>query len=72
MDKSAIEAFLSTFTESEFKQLSDPGKLPLRFDNTDQEINFIAVLSLLNFGHGYRRELHAAVGRVMHRIYIDR
>ncbi|KAI9466528.1 hypothetical protein BX667DRAFT_504387 [Coemansia mojavensis] len=38
-------------------------KLPLVFDNMAQELNLIALLDLLQFGSGYRKELHTATGR---------
>lgn len=37
--------------------------MPLLFDSKSQEINFIALLQLLNFGSGYRKELHEITGR---------
>ncbi|KAJ2309557.1 hypothetical protein IWW54_003666, partial [Coemansia sp. RSA 2705] len=38
-------------------------KLPLVFDNMAQELNFIAVLDLLQLGSGFRAELHYAANR---------
>ncbi|KAJ2790128.1 hypothetical protein H4R20_007065 [Coemansia guatemalensis] len=38
-------------------------KLPLVFDNMAQELNLISLLDLLQFGSGFRRELHEATGR---------
>ncbi|KAJ2455819.1 hypothetical protein EV183_000434, partial [Coemansia sp. RSA 2336] len=38
-------------------------KLPLVFDNMAQELNLIALLDLLQFGSGYRKELHKATDR---------
>ena len=35
-------------------------RFPLSFGTLESEINFWCVLGLLNFGSGYRRELHAA------------
>jgi hypothetical protein len=37
--------------------------MPLVFDSKSQEINFISLLQLLNFGSGYRKELHEITGR---------
>jgi hypothetical protein len=36
---------------------------PVKFDNAKQELNFLSVLSLLNFCSGYRAPLHALTGR---------
>ena len=33
----------------------------VRFDNLEDEVNFLAVMSLLCFGSGYRNELHTKV-----------
>ncbi|KAJ2830148.1 hypothetical protein IWW50_000452 [Coemansia erecta] len=38
-------------------------KMPLVFDSMALELNFIAILDLLQLGSGYRKELHAANGR---------
>jgi hypothetical protein len=35
----------------------------LKFDNAKQELNFLSILSLLNFCSGYRAPLHALTGR---------
>lgn len=37
--------------------------VPLNFDSQSDELNYISVLSLLNFGSGYRTPLHAQTGR---------
>ncbi|KJE98201.1 hypothetical protein CAOG_008199 [Capsaspora owczarzaki ATCC 30864] len=66
VDSSALDRFVSSsssFTEAAFDALARPTRLPLRFDTLDQELNLHCVLALLNFGHGFRRELHAAVDR---------
>ncbi|KAI9206030.1 uncharacterized protein BJ171DRAFT_498443 [Polychytrium aggregatum] len=61
----SIDQFLSTFDVNLFKDLTntEPFRVPLRFDSIEAEINFIALLDLLNFGSGWRVELHNAVGR---------
>ncbi|KAJ1966468.1 hypothetical protein GGI12_000043 [Dipsacomyces acuminosporus] len=38
-------------------------KLPLRFDSISQEMDFIALVDLLQIGSGFRRELHEATDR---------
>lgn len=37
--------------------------LPLKFSSCLDELNFLSVLSLLNFGSGYRVPLHSQLGR---------
>ncbi|KAF8160973.1 hypothetical protein B0H34DRAFT_746495 [Crassisporium funariophilum] len=37
--------------------------LPLKFSSHLDELNFISILSILNFGSGYRAPLHAQTGR---------
>ncbi|CAA7259246.1 unnamed protein product [Cyclocybe aegerita] len=53
-----------TFTTS-FKRVSKHHglTLPLKFSSHLDELNFFSVLSLLNFGSGYRVPLHTASGR---------
>ncbi|KAG6819679.1 hypothetical protein H0H93_009712 [Arthromyces matolae] len=53
------------FTTS-FKRISNTGHglaFPLNFSSTLDELNLLSILSLLNFGSGYRVELHSQVGR---------
>lgn len=38
--------------------------MPLKFDTLEQELNIIGLFGLLNFGSGYRQELHEECGRV--------
>jgi hypothetical protein len=66
IDHAAAEHLLRApaFTET-FKRLSQThGVLfPFQFPSAGAELNFVSVLSLLNFGSGYRAPLHAAAGR---------
>jgi hypothetical protein len=39
-----------------------PLVFPLRFDKVDDEINVLTCYALLQFGSGYRKELHTATG----------
>ncbi len=39
-------------------------QMPLKFDTLEQELNIIGLISLLNFGSGFRKELHKECGRV--------
>jgi hypothetical protein len=38
--------------------------MPLNFDTLEQELNIIGLIGLLNFGSGFRKELHEECGRV--------
>ncbi|EIN11942.1 hypothetical protein PUNSTDRAFT_62993 [Punctularia strigosozonata HHB-11173 SS5] len=53
-------AFTGTFTRV---SKSHGLGMPLNFPNELAELNLLAVLSLLNFGHGYRVVLHSQTGR---------
>lgn len=56
---------LSPAFTSSFKRVSTVHglALPLKFASPLDELNFLAILSLLNFGSGYRIPLHAGAGR---------
>ncbi|CAO3695739.1 unnamed protein product [Rhizopus stolonifer] len=61
----AIEQFLETLDAEQYKELAHDStiRLPLKFSTDQQEINFVSMIDLLNFGSGYRMELHQAVDR---------
>jgi hypothetical protein len=42
---------------------------PLKFKSTDHEINFTALIDLLNFGSGFRYKLKEHCGRVSDLIF---
>ncbi|KAJ1972249.1 hypothetical protein H4R34_005467 [Dimargaris verticillata] len=64
IDSGAIDKFLSDIDLERFKKLSQGWiSVPLRFDTPEDEVSFVATLDLLNFGSGYRTELHAACNR---------
>jgi hypothetical protein len=46
-----------------FKKMEEPTAMPIKFDNEDQEINFRVLYAALQFGSGYRKELHKHCGR---------
>ena len=62
----AIDKFLTeTLDESDFTRLKSQhgvSAFPLRFPTLSSEINFLAILSLLNTLSGYRLPLHKATG----------
>ncbi|TBU53762.1 hypothetical protein BD310DRAFT_937327 [Dichomitus squalens] len=53
-------AFTSTYTRL---RAAHGMTLPLNFSSIKEELNILSVLSLLNFGSGYRVPLHIATGR---------
>ncbi|PWN54323.1 hypothetical protein IE53DRAFT_383097 [Violaceomyces palustris] len=65
IDQDAIESFLDTLSKEDFDRLkSQHGvSFPLRFPSLASEVNFLAILSLLNTLSGYRVPLHKATGR---------
>lgn len=60
ISQKGIENFLSTLDKLQYEELSDDVtiKMPLKFETVNDELNFIAVIDLLNFGSGYRVPLH--------------
>eukprot|EP01132_Coremiostelium_polycephalum_P004070 gene4070-5095_t len=58
INRSKIHEFLNTLTKEEFISKSQVVLFPLNFSNHVQEINFWFILDLINFGSGYRKELH--------------
>ncbi|KAJ1652301.1 hypothetical protein IWQ61_007333 [Dispira simplex] len=60
----AIDKFLDQLDIARFQKLSTGWiTFPLKFDTVEDEVNLVAILDLLNFGSGYRQELHAACDR---------
>ncbi|KAJ3220248.1 hypothetical protein HDU67_003263 [Dinochytrium kinnereticum] len=60
-----IPNFLKTLDIPLYERLSktEAAAMPLKFDSIEQELNFLGLLFLLNFGSGWRLELHQAVDR---------
>jgi hypothetical protein len=58
-----IDLFLTMLEEIQKILTVEGSTMPLLFDSKDQEINFLSILQLLNFGSGYRNELHEKTGR---------
>jgi hypothetical protein len=66
IDDLACERLLLSpaFTSSFQRLAQEHGYLfPVKFDNAKEELNFLCVLSILNFASGYRAPLHALTGR---------
>ncbi|KAI9488101.1 hypothetical protein BDB00DRAFT_850026 [Zychaea mexicana] len=60
-----IRSFLKNLDKHRFEELSvdTPIRMPLKFDTLAEELNFVALIDLLNFGSGYRVPLHELAGR---------
>lgn len=60
VSEKGIQTFLEKLEKLKYQELSNDVtiKMPLKFDTVHDEINFIAVIDLLNFGSGYRVPLH--------------
>ncbi|CAO3677652.1 hypothetical protein G6F70_000224 [Rhizopus microsporus] len=65
ISKQGIDRFLSELDKKQYEELSYDSSviLPLKFSTMEEELNFISVINLLNFGSGYRLELHKYAGR---------
>ncbi|RKO91137.1 hypothetical protein BDK51DRAFT_21336 [Blyttiomyces helicus] len=65
ISSSHIDTFLRSLDGAKYAEVSsgDPNKAPLKFDSIEQEVGFVALIDLLNFGSGWRVELHAALDR---------
>ncbi|ORE04228.1 hypothetical protein BCV72DRAFT_278042 [Rhizopus microsporus var. microsporus] len=65
ISKQGIDRFLSELDKKQYDELSYDSSviLPLKFSTMEEELNFISVINLLNFGSGYRLELHKYAGR---------
>lgn len=63
-DLAAVDAFLHTLDRDTFERLRTQHGLsfPLRFPTPTAEVNFLAVLALLNAFSGYRAAFHKATG----------
>jgi len=59
----AISEFAKSLDIEKFKEKSGAVNFPLRFSDAEDELNFIAVVDLLNFASGFRKPLHALCGR---------
>jgi len=64
VNEDAMDAFLDTLDESEFSALNTQHGLrfPLRFSSFMDQLNFVAVLAMLNAFSGYRAAFHQATG----------
>lgn len=65
ISQKGIEDFLNKLDKLQYEELAYDTtiKMPLKFQSVEEELNFIAVIDLLNFGSGYRVPLHELAGR---------
>ncbi|KAF4315905.1 hypothetical protein BBO99_00007955 [Phytophthora kernoviae] len=61
-----VRAFIEELDRSEFQKLAEPMHFPLNFRSQQDEINFLTLYGLLNFGSGFRKELHKYADRGAH------
>lgn len=63
IDKDAIDKFVENLDRERLKKLegSSASSMPLNFQTEDQHINFLFLLNILNFGSGFRKQLHEKV-----------
>jgi len=54
----ALDEFVISLHKESFQRKKAPLSFPLKWESTAQEVNFIAILNLLNFGSGFRKPLH--------------
>ncbi|KAI8054748.1 hypothetical protein BDF21DRAFT_391229 [Thamnidium elegans] len=65
VSQTSVQDFLQKLDKLQYTELSDDVtiKMPLRFETVNDELNFITLIDLLNFGSGYRLPLHELAGR---------
>ncbi|KAI8096272.1 uncharacterized protein BX664DRAFT_382745 [Halteromyces radiatus] len=65
ISEQGVKNFLTKLEKPQYEELAidTPIRMPLKFSSVAEEINFIAVIDLLNFGSGYRVPLHELAGR---------
>ncbi|CAO3652757.1 unnamed protein product [Cunninghamella blakesleeana] len=65
ISEKGIKDFLDKLEKPVFEEyaIDTPIRMPVKFNTTADEINFICFIDLLNFGSGYRLPLHELAGR---------
>ncbi|CAH0485262.1 unnamed protein product [Peronospora farinosa] len=61
-----VRLFVKELDIQEFARLAEPMNFPLNFHSQQDELNFLTLYGLLNFGSGYRKDLHKYVDRGAH------
>lgn len=62
IDQENLEKFAKEVDTNKIKR--SQSAIPLKFDKIQEEINFIVLNAILNFGSGYRHLLHKYTGKV--------
>jgi len=64
IDHSELEKYTQTLSVEEVRAKSnDRRRFPLKFTSVEQEVNFLCVLGILNFGSGFSEELRQCCDR---------
>ncbi|CAO3583289.1 unnamed protein product [Absidia cylindrospora] len=65
VSEQGVKDFLTKLEKPSYEELAidTPIPMPLKFSTLAEEVNFVAVIDLLNFGSGYRVPLHELAGR---------
>lgn len=61
-----VRSFKEELDAEKFKQLAEPMNFPLNFRSQQDELNFLTLYGLLNFGSGFRKDLHKYADRGAH------
>ncbi|CAI5710524.1 unnamed protein product [Peronospora destructor] len=61
-----VRSFVKELDAKEFARVAEPMNFPLNFRSQQDELNFLTLYGLLNFGSGYRKDLHKYVDRGAH------
>eukprot|EP00048_Salpingoeca_helianthica_P006080 m.94717 g.94717 ORF g.94717 m.94717 type:complete len:287 (-) comp13870_c0_seq1:20-880(-) len=63
VNEEGIAAWAAALQNESEVTVDEPHSLPFRFDSFEQELNFLAIRNLLNFGSAYDKELEKATGK---------
>ncbi|CAK4582719.1 unnamed protein product [Aphanomyces euteiches] len=66
INEEKIPEFVASLDKTQFEHLAEPIRYPLAFRSMEDEVNFMAIVDLLNFGSGYRKPLHKYCDRGAH------
>eukprot|EP00048_Salpingoeca_helianthica_P006083 m.94741 g.94741 ORF g.94741 m.94741 type:complete len:348 (-) comp13870_c0_seq4:20-1063(-) len=66
VNEEGIAAWAAALQNESEVTVDEPHSLPFRFDSFEQELNFLAIRNLLNFGSAYDKELEKATGKRAH------
>ena len=68
IDAAAVAALAGSLTPAVVKSRAVFFRMPMRFDDAKQEVNFLALYHLLDFGSGFDALLRAKSGRDAHEV----